>query len=139
MATREGIYVGGHEIVQRYVGNRLVWEKNRYILLGTNIYGDWNNDGYTTVKQSNRENRYQDYGVQTLERVVMIKVGNETFFPSKVTMVQKNSHTTHDEGWTTRVDNYQYEMITFKNSTDRDKFIMLANKGNHVLYYGKKR
>lgn len=27
MATREGIYVGGHEIVERYVGNRLVWEK----------------------------------------------------------------------------------------------------------------
>lgn len=27
MATREGIYVRGHEIVQRYVGNRLVWEK----------------------------------------------------------------------------------------------------------------
>ncbi|WP_173275467.1 hypothetical protein [Streptococcus sp. 68] len=50
MATREGIYVGGYEIVQRYVGSRLVWEKNRYILLGTNIYGDWNNDGYTTVK-----------------------------------------------------------------------------------------
>ena len=35
MATREGIYVGGHEIVQRYVGSRLVWEKNRLILIGT--------------------------------------------------------------------------------------------------------
>ena len=27
MATREGIYVGGHEIIERYVGNRLVWSK----------------------------------------------------------------------------------------------------------------
>ena len=27
MATREGIYVGGHEIVERDVGSRLVWEK----------------------------------------------------------------------------------------------------------------
>ena len=31
MATREGIYVGGHEIVQRYVGTRLVWEKVKWI------------------------------------------------------------------------------------------------------------
>ena len=31
MATREGIYVGGHEIIQRYVGNRLVWEKVKWI------------------------------------------------------------------------------------------------------------
>ena len=31
MATREGIYVAGHEIVQRYVGNRLVWEKAKWI------------------------------------------------------------------------------------------------------------
>ena len=38
MATREGIYVGGHEIVQRYVGNRLVWEKNKLILIGTLPY-----------------------------------------------------------------------------------------------------
>lgn len=28
MATREGIYVGGHEIVKRYVGDRLIWSKN---------------------------------------------------------------------------------------------------------------
>lgn len=31
MATREGIYVGGHEIVRRYVGNQLVWEKVKWI------------------------------------------------------------------------------------------------------------
>lgn len=38
MATREGIYVRGHEIVQRYVGNRLVWEKNKLILIGSLSY-----------------------------------------------------------------------------------------------------
>ena len=27
MATREGIYVGGHEIVRRYVGDKIVWQK----------------------------------------------------------------------------------------------------------------
>ena len=33
MATREGIYVGGHEIVERYVGDKLVWSK--WIRIGT--------------------------------------------------------------------------------------------------------
>ncbi len=27
MATREGIYVGGKDIIERYVGNKLVWSK----------------------------------------------------------------------------------------------------------------
>ena len=33
--AREGIYVGGKEITQRYVGDRLVWEKVRFELVGT--------------------------------------------------------------------------------------------------------
>ena len=33
--AREGIYVGGKEITQRYVGTRLVWEKVRFELVGT--------------------------------------------------------------------------------------------------------
>ena len=35
MATREGIYVGGHEIVERYVGSRLVWEKEKWVFVGS--------------------------------------------------------------------------------------------------------
>lgn len=30
--AREGIYVGGHEIVERYVGSKLVWKKVKWIL-----------------------------------------------------------------------------------------------------------
>ena len=33
--AREGIYVGGKEVVQRYIGSRLVWEKVRFELIGT--------------------------------------------------------------------------------------------------------
>lgn len=33
--AREGIYVGGKEVTQRYVGDRLVWEKVRFELVGT--------------------------------------------------------------------------------------------------------
>lgn len=31
MATREGIYVGGKDIVERYVGDKLVWSKWVYV------------------------------------------------------------------------------------------------------------
>lgn len=32
--AREGIYVNGKEITQRYVGNRLVWEKMKMLFSG---------------------------------------------------------------------------------------------------------
>ena len=32
--TREGIYINGKEITQRYVGNRLVWEKMKMLFSG---------------------------------------------------------------------------------------------------------
>lgn len=38
MGTREGIYVGGHEIIERYVGSRLVWEKLDLIMETTAAY-----------------------------------------------------------------------------------------------------
>lgn len=84
MATREGIYVGGYEIVQRYVGNRLVWEKNKYILLGTNNDGNWNSVGSTEAKRYSTNKRPELYNKETLERVVMIKVENETFSHQKL-------------------------------------------------------
>lgn len=30
MDTREGIYIGGHEIVRRYVGDKIIWRKGFY-------------------------------------------------------------------------------------------------------------
>ena len=37
MATREGIYVGGHEIIERYVGSKLVWQKWRFLKRFSNL------------------------------------------------------------------------------------------------------
>lgn len=33
MKTREGIYFGNREIVERYVGNKLVWQKGKEVLV----------------------------------------------------------------------------------------------------------
>lgn len=37
MAAREGIYVGGHEIIERYVGSKLVWQKWRFLKRFSNL------------------------------------------------------------------------------------------------------
>lgn len=44
---REGIYVGGKEIVERYVGRRLVWRKQKYTLVDILQTKGWNIDGNT--------------------------------------------------------------------------------------------
>lgn len=41
MKTREGIYFGNREIVERYVGNKLVWQKEIVLLSGKiSLLGD---------------------------------------------------------------------------------------------------
>lgn len=41
MKTREGIYFGNREIVERYVGNKLVWQKEIVLLSGkASVNGD---------------------------------------------------------------------------------------------------
>lgn len=53
MATREGIYVGGHEIVERYVSNRLVWQKFIFVEKGIFSYhAQGEKDIYTYNTQS---------------------------------------------------------------------------------------
>lgn len=40
--AREGIYIGGHEIIERYVGNKLVWSKKKWKLIATLTFDDVN-------------------------------------------------------------------------------------------------
>ena len=43
--AREGIYIGGREIVERYVGDKLVWKKWKYLnSFKTNIGATFYND-----------------------------------------------------------------------------------------------
>jgi len=40
--AREGIYIGGHEIIERYVGNKLVWSKKKWRLIATMTFENIN-------------------------------------------------------------------------------------------------
>ncbi|CAM1666351.1 hypothetical protein [Streptococcus mitis] len=56
--TREGIYVGGKEITQRYVGDKLVWEKTKLLFDGeTQVNYDRNNRQIIIIKVFSQGNK----------------------------------------------------------------------------------
>ena len=128
MATREGIYVGGHEIVQRYVGSRLVWEKFNLILIGS---GNFN---FTAERDDkvviNLDNANGIYSLEDLERykeATAVKRGGKTF---RINSVQLTTRTgTYNEF-------YGSFSMRFKTRTDRDTFL---HSGTNTSFYKNKR
>ena len=85
MATREGIYVGGHEIIERYVGSKLVWQKWRFLKRFSNTgYARIYEHSYDTVVVSSGSNNLEDFGTDSGDRKVKIinynNYGTETFY-----------------------------------------------------------
>lgn len=123
--AREGIYVNGKEIVRRYVGDKLVWEK--FQLLVTNSFGNWSKDDSNTVSQIIfRNESSRGYDNSTLRYVSAIKVGGNIFYPKSVSI--PDSYTSYQN---------RYEKIVFKNEYDANLFISLVQRGETV-YYGRK-
>ena len=128
MATREGIYVGGHEIVQRYVGSRLVWEKFNLILIGS---GNFN---FTAERDDkvviNLDNANGIYSLEDLERykeATAVKRGGKTF---RINSVQLTTRTGSYNEF------YGSFSMNFRSRTDRDTFLHL---GTNTSFYKNKR
>ena len=128
--TREGIYVNGNEIVRRYVGDKLVWEK--FKVLATNSFGHWYKGYDNTASQSILNNESRGYDNEILRYVTAIKVGRNIFYPDSVVIYVSRSSSS-----SSYLDAYQYEKITFKNEYDKNLFMSLVQKGETV-YYGTK-
>ena len=83
MATREGIYVGGHEIVERYVGNRLVWEKFVAVQTKTYDFSDTSsNEKKSELFVSNTEDAFHAiavFNVNAISECTRVKRGNVIF------------------------------------------------------------
>ena len=91
MAIREGIYVGGHEIVQRYVGSRLVWEKFNLILIGS---GNFNftaeRDDKVVINLDNANGIYSLEDLNRYKEATAVKRGGKTF---RINSVQLTTRT----------------------------------------------
>lgn len=112
--TRNAIYVGGKEIIRRYVGNKIVWRKSYYTLVLSGMY---------IVLINNRnglEKEFKIYG-DGLHRLVgnmgegKIELnGNTALFESlKCDLINGR----YDDA------EHQRAIITFLNQQDTDLFV----------------
>ncbi|MDU2237670.1 MAG: hypothetical protein E7E08_04375 [Streptococcus mitis] len=128
MATREGIYVGGHEIVQRYVGSRLVWEKFNLILIGS---GNFNftaeRDDKVVINLDNANGIYSLEDLNRYKEATAVKRGGKTF---RINSVQLTTRTGAYNEF------YGSFSMSFRSRTDRDTFLRL---GTNTSFYKNKR
>lgn len=128
MATREGIYVGGHEIVQRYVGHNLVWEKLKLELIGSASYPFVSGGGSTVV--FNLDNANGIYNIGDLERFrpsYAVKRGGVTY---KVNSIELSERTGDYH------EKYGYFKIFFRTASEANKFL---SKSGETSFYRKIR
>lgn len=128
MATREGIYVGGYEIVERYVGDNLVWEKLKLELIGSASYPFVSGDGRSVV--FNLDNANGIYNIRDLERFKQsyaVKRGGATYKVSSIEL---------DERTGTYNEKYGYFKIFFKTVSEANKFL---SKSGETSFYRKIR
>lgn len=128
MATREGIYVGGHEIVQRYVGSRLVWEKFNLILIGSgNFKFTAERDDKVVINLDNANGIYSLEDLNRYKEATAVKRGGKTF---RINSVQLTTRTGAYNEF------YGSFSMSFRSRTDRDTFLRL---GTNTSFYKNKR
>lgn len=138
--AREGIYVGSKEIIQRYVGTRLVWEKvtiqfDEVLRLTSNRYGSFWRFGSTErafIDLGISERR--PYGLDGIENCNVLKLQNSNkTFEVRVVINQQDAgaHANYRRQY-----NFQLFVI-FKNTDEVQDF--LSNKYNETYIFGRKR
>ncbi|EPR93363.1 hypothetical protein M060_08700 [Streptococcus mitis 29/42] len=138
--AREGIYVGSNEVIQRYVGTRLVWEKvtiqfDEILRFTSNRFGSFWRFGSTErafIDLGISERR--PYGLDGIEDCNVVKLQNSNkIFEVRVVISQR------DTGYSTSYQRrYNYQLfVIFKNTDEVQDFI--SNKYNETYIFGRKR
>lgn len=131
MATREGIYVGGHEIVERYVGSKLVWQKWRFLKRFSNFsYAMIDRYASDTVVVHGGlmvlENGFNT-GTKKLKIINHSSYGTEVFYANKAYVYGKN----------TGENNYNESKalyIQFNNNMEASNFMERHHTGTIDIY-----
>lgn len=117
--AREGIYIGNKEIIQRYVGTRLVWEKLIEVAHFEN-FTDWKRDGQLAIKRTVTAQR--EYGQPKPSNinyeVTKVKVNGKMFEVINFFLLVVETRNT----WV-----YDF-LLTFKNTADRDEVDQIYQK-----------
>lgn len=136
MAIRKGIYVEGHEIVERYVGSRLVWEKFVLIKEGEitveNKYGEKSNEIHFFA--INRNLTSEPYLLEQAESIAIYGILFTKFTINHLSNVYIQNE---------KISNFR---LTFSDAKDKAAFVSVIN--SHVYehtttfetkFYKKKR
>lgn len=108
MKTREGIYFGNREIVERYVGDKLVWQKEIVLISG--------NTGFANFDSTNKSMKIF-FG---RDKSVKIPDLEPYRFVYKDKPVIKNSYVV--------INNVKYKDVTIY-------FDLYVDTGEHITYY----
>ena len=129
MATREGIYVGGHEIVERYVGSRLVWEKWVFVKQ-IDISEEVSISGGSGLTVSLETERNGQRNTGRWGNGKLIIAGRTILVKSATAEIYTNS-------WNNRT--YYKVTLEFYNSTDKDQFLSSRNYRGLQFYSKEKK
>lgn len=135
MATREGIYVGGKDIVERYVGDKLVWSKWVYVGYFQNLRTPLDSQGYLifdSISSSGFNDKYRDES-RVKDVKVRIQHRNNT-----ITTVYAKYARLYDSN--TGQDNYHRGKslyISFKDDNQKQVFKSNFANGDSLFFYFK--
>lgn len=112
--ARNAIYVGGKEIIRRYVGNKIVWRKSYYAQEFSGRYY------VKTQDHSGLKMEFRVYGasyasyIKTIGDGRLELEGNIAFFSKLEADIYTNSYNN---------ETYNRLIITFLNQSDKNKFL----------------
>jgi len=131
--AREGIYVNGKEIIARYVGNRLVWQKETEKLFSTITFTTrWSNYSFDNLTVETTEftsiSSHNDVEINISKISVDNKFWKASKFGYHFRYVRRNTY-------------HLSTRITFQNQNDKEEFLRVVNAKSRVeikLYQEKK-
>ena len=133
MATREGIYVGGKDIVERYVGDKLVWSK--WIRIGSvrsiNSPKSYNSTvASMDINGSSRFINHPRYGRGKTKKVKIVdEDNNSNVFFAKYAFMNNQ----YESGGTYLLGSGYYCFIEFE--TETEKYAFLNNRSSRYTFY----
>lgn len=135
MATREGIYVGGKDIVERYVGDKLVWSKWVYVGNYQNLRTPSESQGYLVfdpIFSNGFNDKYRDES-KVKDVKVRIQHRNNTVTTVYAKYAQLYRRHTGEDNYSIGSSLY----ISFKDDNQRQVFKNNFTSGDSLFFYFK--
>ena len=135
MATREGIYVGGKDIIERYVGDKLVWSKWVYVGYYQNLRTPSESQGYLVfdpIFSNGFNDKYRDES-KVKDVKVRIQHRNNTVTTVYAKYAQLYRRYTGEDNYSIGSSLY----ISFKDDNQRQVFKNNFTSGDSLFFYFK--